>query len=765
MKKVLITIIALGILLSSISTFARTNTHVRVVLDLSKSLSLNRPNKGWPTDPGRLLILSALLLHDLVHPNSSKGDSFEVIPFDRHWKCPPGTPNAPLPSRSRRRSIKSVFDNREKFVKQIQNLKYNARCTYFYPGINRAIKELKNEGGDYDSRVIILLTDGVPETHVYEEESRRIKDELIPKMKDKNIRLYVLAFGDQALKNKDFFEPINEVGGFEVVRNSEELLDGMVEIFTRSFAYTAEKVQPAAAAKLNLERNLNPSRVAAVVLSDDPTKPPTINLTKPINGALINPRGMQSAKVKGMSYSLRWVLAPSQGDYKFNTDLIAGSVLVLRPTRLELELHPSPPETKQILKTMAEPAKFPLKVLVKPPFGIKGDPGVVNISFRAVGKRIRNGNNLKCAKRYRWCDKWNGIQSQGKIKLEGREYEIEGLQFITNPDNASKPYIGYLEVIARRGAAEVASLINTSAHPVEVYPYLSISPLPSDNLINQVLAKREGYCTKFALTLDAGNLPHPNRPEYAIRAILAPDAKLLNQELNKASFTLDGFPLEFESKPRNPLGDWNKGRLLKKDELFGEHELCVTVGDPKNGSRPEMFKVPLKFTLMESPYNDLPVIKDFTLKMRIEPPIYVPLWISSLLSFLAIFLWWWYFLRNRPTLAPDLGYALGSKANELKTMPLGEGSLIARLLGLTVEKPITTENEEQILAWVRPIKNPETLYQLRLEKDVSIELVSTSQSFPSERHIAAQGMKNIEIQRTYIFHSNIQDYYFRMEYY
>ena len=282
MKKFLVTIIAFGILLSSISnTFARTNTHVRVVLNVSGSLSLNRPNKGWPTDDGKLLILSTLLLHDLVQPNPDLGDSFEVIPFDKNWIC---SPNSPLPSRSRRRSIKSEFDNREKFVQQIQSLQNEAPCTYFYPGISRSIKELKQKGGDYDSRVIILLTDGVPEKHVLDEESRRIKNELIPEMEKHNIRLYVLAFGKEAKNNKNFFEPINKVGGFEVVEDSSELLkeNGMVKIFKLSFGYTADKVQQPTVATLNLEGKVNPDRAAVVVLSNSPAKPPTINLKKPV---------------------------------------------------------------------------------------------------------------------------------------------------------------------------------------------------------------------------------------------------------------------------------------------------------------------------------------------------------------------------------------------------------------------------------------------------------------------------------------------------
>ena len=61
--------------------------HVRVVLDLSQSMTTN--------DPGRMAILSTILLHDLVRANTSLGNTFEVIPFDLDWQW--SDPSAPPP--------------------------------------------------------------------------------------------------------------------------------------------------------------------------------------------------------------------------------------------------------------------------------------------------------------------------------------------------------------------------------------------------------------------------------------------------------------------------------------------------------------------------------------------------------------------------------------------------------------------------------------------------------------------------------------------
>jgi hypothetical protein len=746
LKKFIVIILAFGTLFNS-SVFARNEKHVRVVLDLSQSLSSpNHPEWGWPTDPGRLLILSTLLLHDLVQPNSTLGDSFEVIPFenDGSWKC---HPNAPLPTRNKRRAVVSKFEGRDDFVRAIQSFKYDAPCTYFYPGIRRAMNELKGKGGDYDTRVIILITDGVPEKHVLEEESRKIQ-ELFPDMKENNIRLYVLAFGQQAWGNQAFFRPVNEVGGFEVIPDNKKLLGTMVKLFQRSFGYTADEPQQPNIPQLNLEGNVSPERAVVVVLSDNPTDPPLLNLKKPKNGVLNLDGDVLGAKVTDASYSLQWVLAPSKGDHPFSTDIMLGTVVVLRPTRLLLEIRPSPPETKQTLKTMAKPAYFPLKVLVKPPLGVKGDPGMVKISFRTVGERLRLGKDLKCPERYSWCTRLNSVKpGPGKILKEGREYEITDLQFEENQKDPNKPYIGYLEVIARRGDAEVASKIDANAHRVEVYPYLSLMPVPLSHSTNCALAKREKYCTDFSLKLDAGYLPHPNRPQYSVRAILEPGANLVNKELDHSRFTLDGLPLEFKSKPNNPPGEWNKGRLLEKDELLGTHELCVRLGKPGIGSTSANFNVPLKFTLLDSPYDDFQVVKEFNLKMRVVAPLVWPWIVFSILTILGLFALFWY-SRFRPTLAPDLGYALGVEGGELESMPLGKGSPIARLLGFVVEKPISLKNEGQILAWVRPLRNLEELYQVRPAKGVTTTDV----------------LNNVEVQQIYRLKMAQKNYRFRLEY-
>ncbi|MEN8219691.1 MAG: hypothetical protein ABFS56_25735 [Pseudomonadota bacterium] len=199
--------------------------------------------------------------------------------------------------------------------------------------------------------------------------------------------------------------------------------------------------------------------------------------------------------------------------------------------------------------------------------------------------------------------------------------------------------------------------------------------------------------------------------------------------------------MEFKSKPNNPPGEWNKGRLLEKDELLGTHELCVHLGKPSIGSTSANFNVPLKLTLLDSPYDD------FNLKMRIVAPLVWPLIVFSILTILGLFALFWY-SRFRPTLAPDLGYALSVEGGTLESMPLGKGSPIARLLGIVVEKPITLKNEGQILAWVRPLGNLEALYQVRPAKGVT----------------TTEDLNNVEVQQIYRLKIAQKRYRFRLEY-
>lgn len=713
MKGLLSTSLAVTLALAAAGP-AAAGDHVRVVLDVSGSMKKN--------DPGRLAILSTLLLYDLAAPNPTLDDSFEILPFDRDWRWE--DPSDP-PPRSRRERIRARFEARAELLEALDGLDYEAEMTYFYPGIAAAVEDLRQTpGGAYDVRAIVLVTDGVPEPPTRETEARLIREDLVPLLEQHGIRLYVLAFSEEARRYRDFLDAVvrgrdgRKLGEVFLDPDGADLLSHMLHLFARSFGYTPDAARglPGVGA-LDLKGASKAERVAVVVHSKRP-EPPRLALTPPPGGALNAPDGVASARQSGASYSLIWSLSPDAGDYAFATDAVQGSVAVLRPTRLRLEVLPSPPRTVTDV-SMAETA-FPLRVLVRPPLGVEGDPGPVELAFRPLGERIRDPVTGK--ETHTWeGDRGAPPAGQGSVTPEGRIYEIAP-RFEANRRAKGKVYVGYLEVEARRGEAVVGALRQHGAHRVEVHPLVALAPLPlTAYASDRALEARERSCTRFTLTVGAGELPHPDRPEYALRAVVAtPDEAVRERELRDAFFTLDGVALDVERQAPAEPGAWYKGRTLSREKLLGEHEVCVRLGKPTRGDPALPLELPIRISLLESPYDDFGVVRPFTLKVLIAPPGLIDRWgalftLSSVLAALAALLW---YLRDRPELPHDLRYALGRRGSEKDIRPLGAGAQLRRYLGLVAERPLVAEGEETTLGWLRPADD--VLYRLRPASGVRI---------------------------------------------
>ncbi|HET9768579.1 MAG TPA: vWA domain-containing protein, partial [Thermoanaerobaculia bacterium] len=582
---------ALGLALATASAAA---DHVRVILDLSQSMRDN--------DRGKLAILSTLLLFDLARPNPTLDDSFEVIPFARDWRWE--DPQAPPPTGTGPRIV-ARFDRRAELVARLDALRYDALKTYFYPGLLTAIEELEQTpGGAYDARTIVLVTDGVPEELTRDAELRRIEADLGPRLAKHGIRLYVLAFGDVADRNRDFFGRIvrapdgGALGEYFVDARGHDLLGYMLQIFSGSFGYTADAAHPLpGTTRFDLDASTTPPRVAVVVLSPRHQPPPSLQLTPPAGGAKNAPEELSSASEPGGSYSLIWVLSPTPGDYVLASDAAPGSVALLRPTRLELEILPAPPHG-QADRTIAQ-APFPLRVRVKSPAGGLGDPGPVDLSYRTLGSRIANESG---AADYAWTsDLAAPPPGPGTRTPAGRVYEIVP-SWREDPDAPGHTYAGYLEIEARRGRAVVGSLVADHAHRVDVHPLLSIAPFPLSSYLAKsgsggALGRRDQACTRFALAVDAGRLPHPETPSYSLRATLVPkDPRAADRELNQAVFTVDGQPLDLAGRPGTPPAPWSLGRALTAKQLLGEHELCLRVGKPRAADAARPLELAVAFT-------------------------------------------------------------------------------------------------------------------------------------------------------------------------
>jgi hypothetical protein len=748
-------LLPLGVFLLMLLAFpVSAARHVRVVLDLSRSMVTN--------DPGRLALLSTILLHDLARPNPGLGDSFEVIPFDHDWTW---VPHGPPPVSTTPR-IKAEQGKRDDFVSAIKALPYDARATYFYPGIAAALQDLKQAGGGAaDVRAIVLVTDGVPLQPTRDEELQRIRDELGPQLEQNGIRLYVLAFGGEADRNRDFFKAMvrspkgTQLGEFFVDPQGTKLLDYMLEIFSRSFGFSPDSAHPLQGnSTLDLDNNTTPEKVAVTVFSSNP-QPPQLHLTPPSGGSVNDRKEVQSAGVRGGSYSLDWVLSPNRGGYGISSDAVSGSVAVLRPTRLVLEIEPAPPH-KQAERALAG-TRFPMRVIVRSPTGASGDPGPVDLSFRTLGERTYQPATGKSD--YSWTDEAVAPPAgSGSPTAKGRAYEIMPL-FREHPTAPTKPYAGYIEIESRRGEALVGSLKDAHAHRVEVHPLLSISPLPlSSYASSNALGRGEQACTQFAFHLNAGQLPHPDQPRYPLRVVLiASDPAVLDREFRKASFTLDGLPVEFEGKPSAQPGIWFKGRELAPGELLGNHNLCVRIGRPTFANPAQPQEVSLAATLLEDPYDDFKVVDPFSLKVLISAPTLLETWRAAVLtgSVLLLVTGVLWYSRNRPHFPSDLAYAVGREdsTGPLVQRELDERSGFAKLLGRIGDSPILAPGEDRVLARVRPSRA--NLFKVRTPRGTTVEAVGREETVQGRNNVAT-----ISVQRLYRLRSARGSYLLRMEY-
>jgi hypothetical protein len=719
---------------------AMAETHVRVVLDTSKSMNKN--------DPSRLATLSTLLLYDLAQTNSTLGDSFEVIPFHptQKWVSPD-----PPPTGTGTR-IRADYGNRAALARSLDDLKYDAKWTYWYPGLREAVGELEaTKGGASDVRVLVLVTDGLPEDKTRDEEEKRIREELVPRLQAAGIRLYVLAFGPDASPHRAFFDGLlpsgTGLGEVFVDPDGSRLVETMIQVFSHGFGYTQVGPWTLPTGSIDLAGGETHTRVAVLLFWRKP-QPPVLVLHGP-RGAVNAPGGVLKGRETGASYQMEWVLAPRQGAHPIDPTAPGATVAVLRPAQFSLEIRAAKPGG-QIRQVMAG-QEVKLQALVKPAAGGKGDPGEVDLSYRVRGPRA--------GKDYVWSEEPEAppAYDHGTPVPEGRFYSIfpkwrepgEGLPF----------YVGYLEVTARRGAR-----IETRSYPVEVYPRLALAPVPGlgDARLDgaaavRALSRWERGCARFQLDLRAGRLPESPQ---GLRAVL-PASTSLSGGLAGASFTLDGLPLEIDgSKPGPYASPWNRGRSLQRAELLGAHEVCIQMGKPTAGNPGKPFELPVAFTLLASPYDSFDVVEPFQLKVLVAPPTWIERWgarAALLLAILGLLTAFW-FLRGRPGLPQDLQVAVGRTGSPAGLAPqeLAEPSLASRLLGMVGERPVVSETGGVRLGALKPVRDG--LYRFRPARGVRVE---TLEGKPPEE---AGGWVLLSAHRLYRLRAGESDYLFEVEY-
>ena len=170
----------------------------------------------------------------------------------------------------------------------------------------------------------------------------------------------------------------------------------------------------------------------------------------------------------------------------------------------------------------------------------------------------------------------------------------------------------------------------------------------------------------------------------------------------------------------------------------------------------------VRFVLEHAPYDtfDFAVIDPFTYRLTLaevrgkEPP---PLALLYALGLALLSLLW--HRRGHPKLPSDLAFALAPEGAAAKLSPrtLGAGSLLARVLGLAVEKPVIAESGDEPLAWVRPVDGE--LYQLRLGKGVTLE---ARDSGPPP--VRSGNLATVAAHRIYCLRRKDKAYRIRLEY-
>jgi len=719
---------------------AEVRNHIRVVLDLSQSMRVN--------DPGKMAILSTLLLYDLAQPNPTQGDSFKVIPFRQtgwDWLKAVPTGNGP--------AIEVEALNRKPFADRVKALAYDATRTHFYPGIRAAVSDLQDTPKG-DTRTIVLITDGVPEKPSQDQEAERIQKELLPLIEQASIRLYVLAFSKEATQNKVFFDKLTKndtLGKAFFDEKGDRLLEGMLELFKTGLGYDGEPPLPlpqTTSLRLNLGGKL--PRAAVVVLSPGAASFPTLHLAplpnQPVPVSESTARAGSQGAPLGAAYTLAWVLSPLAAPYQFASDAKQGSVAVLRPVQVRLDIRADPKHPLAHIDRAMAKTPLPLALEVNTEYG--GLPGEVDVKYWLHGpdQQVDKLPNAPPGPGYK------------APPLTGLVYELPAKFPENHPP--SRVYRGAVTVEASRGAKTVGEL--AAPHIVEVYPFLAIAPYPRQidaDPQGRTLQSGDKRCVGFELKLDAGELPE--NPPYAVRAALRPaQAGLMDQALRKASFTLDGEVLQVENPPAAALGEWQKGRLLGREELLGQpHELCVKIGDPTGLQSAGWVDLPIHFTFAKSPYDDFDVIAPLTVRIKLaSSPMDWAAGLVAALAGLALALLW--HLRDRPALPDDLCYAiaLDGAAAGLVARRFHDGPALARWLGLRVEKPIIPDGAARPLAWLRPVRGE--LYQLRLAPGVRLAAAEPgAPAVPLRQQLAT-----VAVQSTYRLQTAGPAYWLRLEF-
>lgn len=754
------------------SAWADRGVHLRVVLDTSMSMRVRLGDGTGPNDRGRLAILATMLLYDLVDPNPLRAqhpDSFVVLPFYEDWPRDRDLGDSmPTEIGTPIQAISQDEADRDRFWEQLHALPYDAKNTYFYPGLRAALDQLVQQAPEpEDRRIIVMLTDGVPETLAKDREQQLLL-ELQREFIDQDIQLYLLAFGPTAAREREFLEtpfkgPNGErLGGLFIDPTGRDLVLNMAELFSRGFGYLVDHIGPGPRARdVDLDGNVTPPEVKVLALRRGGAAAPSQTITPDVN----NPRGVMTAREIGAAYSIQSIegLHPDQR-YRLTTDVDGADVAILRKVQPELDLighaveHDDgrQPIPGRLDRVVAE-TPFIAKVLVQSPTGTSGRQAALDIQFRTLGLRIG-----PC--KFADVEDYSGpIIGSRQRHGDGESYEIR----VVFPENAANPaerYRGHIEVTAKLEGQEVgAPLTCDRAHAVDVYPKIAIRTVPRDGWLEpSTLTEAEQGCVTFDLEMDdPSRLAILQGPPIRLRAYLEPsEPGLADGALAEASFLLDGEPIGWQSDGGTP---WYAGRDLNQDSLLGAHRLCVSVGDPNIDAPSNDLGLRVRMQLDHTPYDDFRVVSPFEAKLRVvpvPPPSFADFPWGSFWWLLAALLAALMALRQlapRLPLAGDLGYELrpaadaatladevaagtADRAARLESLPAAPWW--ARALGLSPARALHDPTSDRILVWLKPVDAK--LFALRPARGLRVARLDGS-AIDTDR-----GLVQAKVQRDYL---------------
>lgn len=769
------------------SAWADRGVHLRVVLDTSMSMRVRLGDGSGPNDTGRLAILATMLLYDLVDPNPLRAqhpDSFVVLPFYEDWPRDRDLGDSmPTEIGTPIQAISQDEADRERFWQQLHALPYDAKNTYFYPGLRAALDQLIQEAPDPDDRrIIVMLTDGLPETLAKDREQALLL-ELQREFIDQDIQFYLLAFGPTAAREREFLEtpfqgPVGErLGSLFIDPTGSDLVLNMAELFSRGFGYLVDHIGPGPRSRdVDLDGNVTPPEVKVLALRRGGGAAPSQTITPDVN----NPRGVMTAREVGAAYSIQSIegLHPDQ-HYRLTTDVDRADVAILRKVQPELGLighavehddgrQPIPSRLDQVV---AE-TPFIAKVLVQSPTGTSGRQAALDIQFRTLGPRIDGACKFAGVENY-----LGPIIGSRQRHGDGESYEIR-VVFPENSSNPAEKYRGHIEVTAKLEGQEVGTPLNCErAHGVDVYPKIAIRTVPRDGWLEpSTLTEAEQGCVTFDLAMDdPSRLAILQGPPIRLRAYLEPsEPGLADGALAEASFLLDGEPIGWQTDGGTP---WYAGRDLNQDSLLGTHRLCVTVGDPNIDAPSNDLGLRVRMQLDHTPYDDFRVVSPFEAKLRVVP---VPP--PSFADFPWDILWWLLAallaallalrqLAPRLPMADDLGYELrpaadaatladetaaGAVERAVRLESLPAAPWWARALGLSPARALHDPTSDRVVVWLKPVDTK--LFALRPAQGLRVAQLDGTDIE------ADRGLVQVKVQHDYLLRGNAGRWRLRLGY-